>query len=130
MLEEANAALRENAQHYIDHPRDVHDRDSFHWHGEQVMRLIDMYGPKGTAHAGCLTAETEALCLKPVWEYLKARDTLAEHYQATPTINGRPIDYAPDKVFDSPFLISEYNSGVVTISKGERRKVLNFNANS
>ena len=74
-LELANAALQENAKHYIDNPKDISDRDSFHWHGEQVMRLIDMYGPKGTAHAGRLTAETEALCLKPVWEYVKANSS-------------------------------------------------------
>lgn len=77
-LDNANAAIRENAQHYIDNSKDINDRDSFHWHGEQVMRLIEMYGPKGTAHAGRLTAETEALCLKPVWEYVKANSSLKE----------------------------------------------------
>ncbi|MDA0708712.1 MAG: hypothetical protein O3B73_00715 [bacterium] len=33
-LDAANAALIENAQHYLDHPLDLHDRDSFHWHSE------------------------------------------------------------------------------------------------
>lgn len=77
-LEEANAALQENARHYLDNPKDINDRDSFHWHGEQVMRLIEMYGPKGTAHAGRLSAETETLCLKPLWEYVKANSSLKE----------------------------------------------------
>ena len=54
--------------------------------------------------------------------------TFDSSYQAVPTINGKPINYAPDKVFDSPFLVSDYNSGVVTIRKGERRKVLDFNS--
>ena len=66
-LDNANAALRENAQHYIDNPKDIIDRDSFHWHADIVMRLIDMYGPNGKVHAGRLTAETEAACLKPIW---------------------------------------------------------------
>lgn len=75
-LDQANSALQENAQHYLDHPKDIHDRDSFHWHGEQVMRLLEMYGPKGVAHPGRLTAETEALCLRPIWEYVKASSSL------------------------------------------------------
>jgi len=83
-LDKANAALQENAQHYLDHPKDINDRDSFHWHGEQVMRLIEMYGPAGTKAAGRLTPETEALCLKPIWEYVKAGSSLqkAEHVKS------------------------------------------------
>jgi hypothetical protein len=71
MLEEANAALVENAQHYLDNPKDIIDRDSFHWHADIVMRLIDMYGPNGSGHPGRLTAETEAICLKPIWIYVE-----------------------------------------------------------
>jgi hypothetical protein len=71
MIDEANAALVENAQHYLDNPKDIIDRDSFHWHADIVMRLIDMYGPEGKVHAGRLTAETEATCLKPIWIYVK-----------------------------------------------------------
>ncbi len=71
MLDEANAALFENAQHYLDNPKDIIDRDSFHWHADIVMRLIDMYGPEGKVHAGRLTAETEVACLKPIWIYVK-----------------------------------------------------------
>lgn len=51
MLEEANAALAENAQHYLDNPLDINDRDSFHWHAEIVMRLIEMYGTNGATAA-------------------------------------------------------------------------------
>jgi hypothetical protein len=70
-LDEANAALVENAQHYIDNPLDIIDRDSFHWHADIVMRLIDMYGPNGTVHTGRLTAKTEAVCLKPISIYVE-----------------------------------------------------------
>ena len=72
MLEEANAALVENAQYYLDHPLDIIDRDSFHWHSDIVMRLIDMYGPNGSVHAGWLTPKTEEICLKPIWIYVKS----------------------------------------------------------
>jgi acetyl esterase/lipase len=71
MLDEANAALVENAQHYLDNPNDINDRDSFHWHAEIVMRLIEMYGTHGSKHAGLITKETETLVLKPIWEYAK-----------------------------------------------------------
>lgn len=71
MPDEANAALVENARHYLDHPLDIIDRDSFHWHADIVMRLIDMYGPSGNVQPGRLTAETEAVCLKPIWLYVK-----------------------------------------------------------
>lgn len=70
-LDEANAALVENAKHYLDNPLDINDRDSFHWHADIVMRLIEMYGPKGSKHAGRITKQTEALVLKPIWLYAK-----------------------------------------------------------
>lgn len=70
-IDEANAALVENAQHYLDHPLDIIDRDSFHWHADIVMRLISMYGKEGTARAGLLKPETEEICLKPIWIYVE-----------------------------------------------------------
>ena len=52
--------------------------------------------------------------------------TFDTSYRATPAINGKPVDYAPKKVFESPFLNADYNSGIVTIRKGKRKKVLDF----
>ncbi|HCK11398.1 MAG: hypothetical protein CME21_20935 [Gemmatimonadetes bacterium] len=84
MLDEANAALAENAQHYIDNPLDILDRDSFHWHAETVLRLIEMYGSNGTKHPGRLTSKTESLALQPIWEYVRKVSTLekAEHEES------------------------------------------------
>jgi hypothetical protein len=76
MLDEANAALAENAQHYLDNPLDINDRDSFHWHADIVLRLIEMYGSGGSKHVGRITKETEALALKPIWEYVRKVSTL------------------------------------------------------
>ncbi len=75
-LDEANAALVENAKHYIDNPKDVIDRDSFHWHADIVLRLIEMYGTKGSTHPGRLAAGTEEACLKATWIYVKASSSL------------------------------------------------------
>jgi hypothetical protein len=44
----------------------------------------------------------------------------------TPTINGKPVDYAPPRVLESPFLHAGYDNGVVTIQKGASRKILDF----
>jgi hypothetical protein len=46
--------------------------------------------------------------------------------KAVPSINGEPVNYAPKKVFESPFLNADWNSGIVTISKDKRKKVLDF----
>jgi len=44
-----------------------------------------------------------------------------------PKVNGTYIDYAPGFTFDSPYLHSDYNSGVVTIQVDGVQEVLNFN---
>ena len=100
MLDEANAALVENAQHYLDNPMDINDRDSFHWHADMVMRLIEMYGTHGAKHAGRLTRETEELCLKPIWEYArqcswlgKAEYKLSKTWDIYSTENHHAMDF-------------------------------------
>jgi hypothetical protein len=80
-IDEANAAISENARHYLDNPKDINDRDSFHWHADIVMRLLELYGPHGTKKPGLITPETEMLALKPIWEYARKSSKLdrAEH---------------------------------------------------
>jgi hypothetical protein len=53
--------------------------------------------------------------------------TFYADYSEVPQINRTPVEYAPVKVFDSPYLISDWNSGVIHIQKGARSKVLSFN---
>ncbi|MGB0768328.1 MAG: hypothetical protein ACPGYV_11530 [Phycisphaeraceae bacterium] len=69
-IDEANAALVENAQFYLDHPLTIIDRDSMHWHADVVMRLIEMYGTKGSVKPGLISPATEAKCLEPIWIYV------------------------------------------------------------
>ena len=54
------------------------------------------------------------------------RFTFYADYSQIPEINGQAIDYAPEHVFKSPFIQSVWNSGIVTITKGKRKKVLDF----
>jgi len=44
-----------------------------------------------------------------------------------PKINGVAVNLAPALVFDSPFVQSKWNSGVVTIKYGQDQRTLNFN---
>ncbi len=41
-----------------------------------------------------------------------------------PEINGRPIDLQPRRTYDSPFLQEDWDSGIVTIAKGDRTLTL------
>lgn len=45
----------------------------------------------------------------------------------SPKINGRSVNYAPTDVFASPFIQSKWDSAIVTLQKGGRKLVLNFN---
>jgi hypothetical protein len=45
-----------------------------------------------------------------------------------PQINGTPIDLNPPKTFDSPFLLEDYATGLVTIAKGSRRLAIDVSA--
>ena len=42
-------------------------------------------------------------------------------------VDGKRIDYSPEMLFDSPYIKSKYNSGVITVSKDDRKMVLDFN---
>lgn len=68
-IEEANAAIIENARHYLDHPADINDRDSFHWHADMLCRLIEEYGARGATAPGRLSPEAEAASMEILWRY-------------------------------------------------------------
>lgn len=44
-----------------------------------------------------------------------------------PTVDGTSVDYAPGFLFRSPFLQSDYESGLITLRKGERELIMDFN---
>jgi len=77
-LAEAYAALVENAQHYLDNPQDIEDRDSFHWHSEMLCRLIEFYGAKGTAAKGRMKPATEARVMEVLWQYARKQSEIAK----------------------------------------------------
>ncbi len=46
--------------------------------------------------------------------------------RAPPLINQRPANLEPRNVIESPFIQSAWNSGIVTLQKGDRRQTLDF----
>ena len=83
-LYEANAALIENAQFYLDHPMILHDRDSYHWHSEMLCRFIELYGRNGTLHPGRLSSEAEDRILKSLFMYSSRHSRLYSADQGLP----------------------------------------------
>jgi hypothetical protein len=53
--------------------------------------------------------------------------TLFADGTAAPQVDGVPVNYAPQKVYDGPFIQGDFGQGTVTLSKGDRRLVLDFN---
>ena len=49
------------------------------------------------------------------------------NYTSSPRINNVTVNYAPAMTYNSPFLKSDWNSGIVRIQKGKRSIVLDFN---
>jgi hypothetical protein len=43
-----------------------------------------------------------------------------------PTVNGTALDYTPERVLHSPFIESDYDSGVIRLRKGSLGRVLDF----
>jgi len=72
-VDAANAALIELANYYLANHQAIYDIDNFHWHSELLLRLIELFGPKGTTHAGLLRSETEQKIMEIVWIYSKQR---------------------------------------------------------
>lgn len=53
--------------------------------------------------------------------------TLFADYSHPPRVDGQPVNYAPPRVYDSPFLQADFDSGTVTIQKGNQKLTLDFN---
>ncbi|TAE77122.1 MAG: hypothetical protein EAZ84_05535, partial [Verrucomicrobia bacterium] len=53
--------------------------------------------------------------------------TLHSNYSQSPRVNGATLNFKPTKAYDSPFVWSDFNSGVVNLQKGERQLTLDFN---
>jgi len=53
--------------------------------------------------------------------------TLFADYSRPPLVDGQPVNYAPQRAYNSPFIQSDFGSGVVTVQKGSQKLILDFN---
>ncbi len=76
-LEEANSALEELCQHYLDNPEDIYESHSFHWSGALYCRLWEFFSPMGTKHPGRMSNTAQVKLLELMWAWLaKASNAL------------------------------------------------------
>ena len=68
-IDSANAALVEYGQYFIDQPDK--NRMNVGWHTEMALRLIEMYGSKGTKNRGLLKPEAERKIMEGIWTNVK-----------------------------------------------------------
>ena len=75
---QANAALQQNADYYIDNLPAMQDRDNFYWAADEWLRLLEYFGSKGSKNAGLITKDTEAKLSKMMWQYNKVFSKLSK----------------------------------------------------
>jgi hypothetical protein len=95
----------------------------------EVARRIDY--PAAAAFRAAIKANALALD-GPVLRYRSALygDELTWYADESKRslVNGKPLDFRAARVYDSPFLQSDWDSGIVVIRKDGREVVLDFNA--
>lgn len=69
--DEANAALVQYADYYISNYPSMYDPDSFYWSTDELCRIIEYYGSKGSKSVGLLNATTENKLYQLMWLYTK-----------------------------------------------------------
>jgi hypothetical protein len=72
----ANDALLENCNTYLDHQDRLRDGDSFYWSADELCRIVEFWGSKGTKKAGLLNATTEAAIYKVMWQWASDQSKL------------------------------------------------------
>jgi hypothetical protein len=88
--------------------------------------ILEVAAKDDFPNAAAFRAKTKALLLQRKPGVLTYRGlggdtfTFYSDHSRPPRINGKPVDYAPPNAFDSPFVQSVWNSGVITIRKGTR----------
>lgn len=75
-IAQANAALIENVHLYLDEPKNLLDRDSFHWHSDMLARLVEQYGSRGVVAPGRLWPETEDVIIRVMIAHAAAAEPI------------------------------------------------------
>lgn len=77
-IQVANRALDENSDYYTDNLLAMKDRDSFYWSTDELTRIIEFFGSKGTRTPNLVSKETEARIYKMMWQYAKVFSKISD----------------------------------------------------
>ncbi|MFI4912764.1 MAG: hypothetical protein ACIAQZ_13950 [Sedimentisphaeraceae bacterium JB056] len=128
------------------------DKDSYRWNQDRsIIKLKDIYSPviiDTATQKDFPTLESfseyildgQVALLKtvvPGWYILqyktanKVKEQIVFEFNAAnsqiPAVNGEQIDYKPAKLFESPFISSDYESGIIKVHKDDYEITLDFN---
>ena len=131
--EGAYAAVRPSRGGYVWDTEETHMGDWIVLEDEYAPVIIEVSLKEDHADYAAFREAVQALPLS--WEDATLQYTGLEgaalrfhtDYSALPEVDGEAVDLAPERVFDSPFIQSDWDSGVVTLRKGERSLTLDFN---
>lgn len=84
--QEANDALWENCEIYVDKLNVIRDGDSFYWPGDVLCRIVEYWGSKGTKKAGLLKKNVEDQILKMMFQYVSDMSKVKESMQIDPWV--------------------------------------------
>ncbi len=82
-LDEANAALHEHSEFYIENPEERDDRDNLHWVTDVMCRIVEFFGAEGSMAPGRLEPETEERIYQLMWDYASANSILEDAQRDT-----------------------------------------------
>ena len=114
----------------------------WHWDDAKWLRLDSEYSPviievvrsqdyDNDFHSFKSAVSRQAIRFtNGVLRYQGLRDsgdfTFYAESERTPELNGKPIDFAPNYAFESPFLYEAWASGIVRIKKGDREYTIDI----
>ncbi len=75
---EANAALIEHSDYYIQHPEERDDHANFYWVADVLTRIVEFFGGRQPRIARRLTSEAEAKILESMWLWSKNNSRLVD----------------------------------------------------
>lgn len=79
--QEANDALMENCDIYIDQLDILRDGDSFYWAADELCRIVEYWGSKGSKKAGLLFPNVEERIFKMMFQFAKDQSKVKDSQQ-------------------------------------------------
>jgi hypothetical protein len=98
--QEANDALMENCDIYLDKLDVMRDGDSFYWAADELCRIIEFWGSKGSKKPGLLNATAEAAIYKMMWQWVKDQSKVKESMQLCDYLYSVSADFSTSNTWE------------------------------